>query len=167
MSPSPSFRKCKWLIQALVWLVWCHLCQLHHHHPCWFLAASAVAVMFLTWAVHSIQISSKIWPQSVTSSSFGGSGHTDKCVSSLCLYSPSMVLKWWVQFSPMWFAWFDDSVSHIRLSCSTFLNMSFNSPPLIRPRAATDRTHQDHPVVESNMVHEQIPAVVRSIAVWA
>ena len=78
-----------------------------------------------------------------------------------------MVLKWWVWFSPMWFTWFDNSVSHIRSSCSTFLDMSFDSPPLIWSTAAVDLTHQDHPVMESNVVHKWIPAVVWFIAVWA
>ena len=87
-------------------------------------------------------------------------------VHSLCLCSSTMVLKWWVRFSPMWFAWFDNSVNHTRSRYSTFLDMSFSNPPLIRPTAATYQTHQDHPVMESN-VHEWIPAVVRLIAVQA
>ena len=43
------------------------------------LAASAAAAffMFLTWAVHSTLICSKIWPQSAASS-FGGSGHASR-----------------------------------------------------------------------------------------
>ena len=36
----------------------------------------------------------------------------------------------------------------------TFLDVPFDSLPLIRSTAPTDGTHEDHPVMESNVVHE-------------
>ena len=56
-------------------------------------ASMAVAsLMFPTWAVHSFQIRSKIWPRCVASSSFGGSGHTGR----VYIASVSAALVWFI-----------------------------------------------------------------------
>ena len=75
-------------------------------------------------------------------------------VHSLCLRSLSVVSQWLIQFSPVWLAWFDNPASNVRLSHSTFPDVSFNSPLLVQSTATTDGTHEDHPVMESNVVHE-------------
>ena len=71
-----------------------------------------------------------------------------------------MVHQWWIRSSPVWLPWFNFPAGNVEPSYSTFLDMSFDSPPLVRSRTTTDETHKDHPVMELNVIYEQIPAVV-------
>ena len=83
-----------------------------------------------------------------------------KSVHGLCFRSLSVVHQQQIRSSPMWLPWFDFLAGNVGLSCSTFLEMSFDSSPLVRSMATTDETHEDLPVIEPNVILERIPAVV-------
>ena len=132
------------------------------------LAASAVvaSLMFMVWAVHFSQMHLKIWPWSVASSSFGGSGHTDR----VYVASVSAALVWFLSGGSDFLqcgspgltflsATLGQATAHFLIWPSTILHW-------FHPHA-TYQTHQDHPVMESNVVHERAPTLVRFIAEWA
>ena len=86
----------------------------------------------------------KIWPQCAGSSLFGGSGHTCR----VCMASVSGAQVWFI------------SGRSDLLQCgspgSTTLLATLgqaDSPPLVQSTATTDGTHEDHPVMELNVVH--------------
>ena len=74
-------------------------------------------------------------------------------VHGLCFRGLSAVHQQQIQSSLVWLPWFNFPAGNIGLSCSTLLDMSFDSPPLVQYSTTTDGTHENHPVMEPYVIH--------------
>ena len=150
----------EWQVDHLGFDLACLLSCLSTTTSSYLSASSASAVtaplMSTTWASHSLSMHSKIWPQCVGSSSFGGSGPTCR----VYLASVSGARVWFISGRSDLLQCGPPGSTFLPATLGTFLDMSFDSPPLVQPTATTDGTHEDHPAIESNVIHKRIPADV-------
>ena len=57
-------------------------------------------------------------------------------------------------------------VSNTWLLLGTDLDVTFYDLPAVRSTPSTDGAHQDHLVVEAEVIHQLIPEVTGLVAIW-